>query len=214
MTAKWDVGHGIIFMIAAALGGTQGLAQDDRPQTTDGSLQLVDSRFQALYWRPGASLERYRRIVILDCLVQFRDNWLTDENRGKFSSDKVTSEDMTRIGQVVADEFRGIFTEVLQEDGDYEIVDVAAEDVLVLRPAIANLDIGATAFGPGRASPEASSLSMTLYMEFFDSATSTMIGRVVDARSRPDSNRAAVRQVVSRWARNVRATLEDGTVDW
>ncbi|MDH5277374.1 MAG: DUF3313 domain-containing protein [Gammaproteobacteria bacterium] len=47
------------------------------------------------------------------------------------------------IAANAADEFRKIFTEELQDKGDYQVVDTAAPEVLVLRPAIINLAITA-----------------------------------------------------------------------
>lgn len=202
---------GLILTITVSLWSTLGIAQDGGPpRTTPEGLERTDGRFQALYWRPGATLGQYERIVILDCLVQFSENWLDDQNRGKLSLDRVTDEDMARIGELVAAEFRELFTEALTDDQGYEIVNVAAEDVLLLRPAVVNLDIAAGILGARSASPDVGGLAMTLYLEFYDSATSTLIGRALDARTRPETSRAAVRRVIGRWARDARTTIEAG----
>ena len=119
-------------------------AQADLPATTeDGLTKLESKRIDVLYWRPGASLAPYKRIALLDCLVAFRKDWQEDQNRDRRGTERVTAEDMERIQTLLAEEFRKEFTRELQERGGYEIVDVVGEDVLVLRPAIVNLDVAA-----------------------------------------------------------------------
>ena len=200
----------MILIVSAALCGTQGLAQDDRTKPTDDGLQRVDGRFEVLERRPGSTLEQYKRIVILDCFVEFRENWLRDQNRGKRSFNAVTTEDMARIKKILADEFLAAVTEALEADGAYEIVDVAAADVLVLRPAILQLDVGADVYGSRNQLPDMSSgVAMTLYLELYDSATGVLIGRAVDSEAEPDRDRAATRRILARWARALRDTIDE-----
>ena len=200
----------MILLVSAAAWGTPGLAQDDRTKPTDDGLQRVDGRFDVLDWRPGSTLEQYRRIVILDCFVEFRENWLRDQNRGKRSFNAVTTEDMARIKEILADEFLAAVTEALEADGAYEIVAVAAADVLVLRPAILQLDVGADVYGSRNQLPDMSNgVAMTLYLEFYDSATGVLIGRAVDSEAEPDRDRAATRRILTRWARALRDTIEE-----
>jgi hypothetical protein len=103
----------------------------------------------------------------------------------------------------------------------YVIVDGAAEDVLVLRPAIINLDITAPdTMSPGMTRTfTASAGEMTLYMEFFDSTTSAILGRVVDAEASRDlggvqiSNRvtniAEADRILRKWADIPRQKLDE-----
>jgi len=50
---------------------------------------------------------------------------------------------MEKIKADVAELFREVFTEKLGMDGGYEIVEAAGDDVLLVRPAIIDLDITA-----------------------------------------------------------------------
>ena len=50
---------------------------------------------------------------------------------------------MDRIKKEISSEFQRIFKRELQEEGGYTVVDTGARDVLVLRPAIINLDVSA-----------------------------------------------------------------------
>jgi hypothetical protein len=211
-------------LLLAGVLSSQALAQrKDLPQTTEDGLTLVDSkRIDVLYWREGATLAPYKRIALLDPLVAFRKDWLEDQNRDRRSpSSQVTAEDMERGKQIVAEEFRKIFTEELQKDNGYQIVDVVDHDVLLLRPAIVDLDVAAPDVPqPGRVrSYTTSAGAMTLYMEFFDAATSQLIGRAIDRRAATDTgfmqytnsvtNRAEAERMLRTWARMLREALDD-----
>jgi hypothetical protein len=210
MTRKRRVGFRLILIVAAPLWGKQGLAQDELAEAAADGLELIDSRFSALYWRPGSALAKYGRIVLLDPFVQLRDGWLIDQNRGKLSANSLTDDDVRRVTAALANQFKDVFPAVFEEDGSYEIVNVAAADVLVLRPAILSVDIGADVFGAAAAISETSTLSMTLYLEFFDSVTNTRIGRAFDHVTDPDSDRSAVRRVIRRWGNTTLATISEG----
>ena len=104
----------------------------------------------------------------------------------------VSKADAEKIKQRVADEFKKVFTEELEKAG-YEVADydvkLAEADVLVLRPAIVDLDVTSPdtqSAGMGRTFT-ASAGAMTLYLEFFDSVTSSILGRVVDRKNARDT---------------------------
>jgi hypothetical protein len=210
MTRKWRFWHTMTLIVSAAIASGQAIAQDDTPQTTADGLELVDSPLRAFYLRPGTTLDKYRRIVMLDSFVEFRKNWLRDKNRGKRSFNEITDEDMEYIKETLAGEFREVVTEALQEDGAYEIVGVGAADVLLLRPAVLNLDVGADIYGSRNQLADISTgIAMTLYVELYDSLTNTLIGRSIDSRSRSETDRAAVRRIIRAWADDLRDTLKE-----
>jgi hypothetical protein len=213
----------IALVILAGMVAGQALAQKkDLPQTTEDGLTLVESkRVDVLYWRDGASLAPYKRVALLEPLVAFKKDWMEDQNRDRRGVDnRITAEDMERGKKIVAEEFLKVFTEVLQEGG-YQIVDVVDHDVLLLRPAIVDLDVAApdVQTASRTRSYTASAGSMTLYMEFFDAATSQLIGRVIDRRSATDTgfmqytnsvtNRAEADRMFRSWATQLRNALED-----
>jgi hypothetical protein len=175
----------------------------------DDGLEQIEGRFQALYWAPGKTLEQYKRIVMLDCFVQFRNGWLADESRGKLSNEQVTEVDMMDISETLSAQFNEVFTEVLSEDDGFDFVTAAEHDVLVLRPAIVNLDIGLGVYN-SRASNDISPVKMTLYLEFFDSMSGLQLGRALEIRAEPESNRATVGRIIRRWAEATRETIKHG----
>ena len=198
---------------------------DNLPEVThDGLQRTKSSEVRVAYVRPGATLDQYRRIKLLDCFVAFHKDWQRQYNaEARGAGSKVTAADMERIRQNVADEFRLIFTDVLENEGGYEIVDTNDEDVLLLRPAILDLYIN----GPDLQKPGinytvvASAGRMTLYLELYDSASNEIIARVVDPRSARGAggrqlanrvnNKAEADRILRRWARLLRDHLDDAT---
>jgi hypothetical protein len=174
-------------------------------------LELRPSKSGAIvYVRPGAKFDQYQRVAILDCYVQFAKNWQRDYNTDH-PGRPLTSADVERIRKSLADEFRKIFTEELQKNGGYQVVTGSAPDILILRPAIVNLEVTAPdLMSAGMGTTVVSSPGqMTLYLELWDSATNTILARVmagamgVSPRSQVASrvsNQAAAEEVLHSWA--------------
>ena len=212
----------VCILLAYTLAGGLASAQDDLPEVTDDGLQKVESkRIDTLYWLPGASLAGYERIMILEPFVSFRKNWQRDQNRDRRGASRVDADDMERTRQALAAAFIEQFTRVLEEDDGYEVVDSVGEDVLLLRPAIVNLDVNAPdVMAAGRSDEFITSAGeMTLYLELYDSATSALIGRAIDRREShiPGSirvagsvtNRIEGERMLRQWARILRDALDD-----
>ncbi len=180
------------------------------PEVSPEGLKLVkDTKLAAVYMKEGADFSGYDKVTILDCYVAFKKNWQREKNREHFGS--VSDRDVTRIKSELADEFKKVFSEELTKKGE-EVVTTAASDVLLLRPAIVNLDITA----PDTREPgisytiAASAGQMTLYLELYDSVTSELLARVMDpeemdafgfyAVSNEVTNRAAADRLLKKWA--------------
>jgi hypothetical protein len=124
---------------------------------------------------------------------------------------------MGKMKTELAGMFRDIFSGVLEEGG-YELVNERAEDVLMIKPAIINLDITApdTLANKGGHRYSESAGEMTLYLELYDSATDDLIAKAMDLQTDRQtgyfqwqtrvSNRAAASRILTVWA-NV---LKDG----
>jgi hypothetical protein len=215
----------LVFSVLACwllLAGIPGLAADSPGHTSHEGLKLVKKdRSTELYVRPGASLAQYNRVAILDCPVAFRKNWERDQNDEVMDPiNRVTKKDMDRIKAELSKEFLRIFTRELQDKGGYTVVDTGAEDVLILRPAIINLDVSAPdKMTPGMSETfTASALSMTLYLELYDSVTSQILARYIHADGDREgtvmvanrvTNKAAADRVMTRWADRLRKGLDD-----
>jgi hypothetical protein len=89
----------------------------------------------------------------------------------------------------------------------------------VLRPALINIRVSAPdLMTAGRSTTYVQSAGeMTLYLELWDSATNTILARVVDAQADPQSygqisssvsNRAAADRLMQRWASELHKALD------
>lgn len=207
-----------------ALGLPPGLfAKESLPEVSPEGLQLqknTDAR--AVYLKPGATFDQYHRVAILDCFVEFAKDWQRDYNNNVAGlQGRVSKDDMERIKADVAAEFTRVFTEELQTKGGYQVVDIVAPDVLVLRPAILNLMVTAPDLmtaGMTR-SWVASAGQMTLYLELWDSTNKTILARIMDPQADPGmggmaqvagsvTNKAAADRILREWAVKLRKHLD------
>jgi hypothetical protein len=148
----------------------------------DGLVVVEGSRVHMAYIDPDADFSVFHRVAILDPHVAFRSNWQRDVNRSR--SRNVRASDMERIKEDVAGIFKDVFTEQLEAAG-FEVVNYAGEDVLILRPAIIDLDVTAPDVRTAGRSRTytAGTGAATLYLELFDSLSGAIIGRAADRRA-------------------------------
>lgn len=180
------------------------------PERFDGLVPVKDARVAMAYVDPDADFSVFHRVAILDPYVAFRANWQRDQNRSRTTN--VRASDMDRIKTDVAHEFRQVFIERL-EAGGYDVTTETGDDVLVLRPAIVDLDVTAPDLqSAGRSRTyTATNGAATLYIELIDAHSGDLLGRAADrqvARHRGASmswnnrvvNRSEARRIFGRWA--------------
>ena len=199
-------------------------AKEEPPEVThDGLHRVQDSKAAIGYIKPDADFGAYNRLLILDCHVAFKKNWQRDKNREATTlSQRVKDSDMERIKEDMANLFLEVFVEELDTKGGYEVVDKIGEDVLIIRPAIIDLDITAPDLGrdTGRSRTFTSSAgAATIYIELYDSVTSEILARAVDRKGARDtgwmtwsnrvSNSAEARRILRRWASLLRERLDE-----
>ncbi len=167
---------------------------------------------------PQADFSVFKRVMILEPFVAFRSNWQREQNRRRGRN--INARDMQRIKADVASFFKQILTQRLQFDNGYEVVDEVDYDVLLLRPAIINLDITSPdVAASGRSTNTASAGEATLYIELFDSVSGAIIGRAIDPQiahsaggsvswSNRTMNRAEGRRIFTLWADQLRSFLD------
>jgi hypothetical protein len=207
-----------IFVLCAPVNAKK----QELPEVTEDGLHLVpDSRLAIVYAEPGATLAGYRRVKLLDAYVAFKKNWERDQRSQ--STSRLTSDDIEKIKEGLAREFAVVFTQVL-EDGGYPVVDEVADDVLLLRPAIINLDVAApdSARAGNTRSFVPSAGEMTLYLEAYDSVTSDLIAKAMDRKAdrRNDgyytwantvTNKVAADRILRGWATILLDALNEAT---
>jgi hypothetical protein len=201
---------------------TSALDKTEVPEVTVEGLRLVPGTNDIAYvWAvPGISLSQYKHVYLLEPAVAFRQNWKRDQNRGSPSGLRVTVNDMDRIRAGVKELFLDVFTKEL-EAGGYSLANERAEDVLIVRPAILNLDVNAPDIqrAGARASMATSAGSMTLYMELIDSESDFLLAKAMDPTSDREShmlqwqtgaaNRQAARLLMEPWAKALRNVLDE-----
>lgn len=197
-----------LFLMAAPLG----LQADEHEaeRTWDGLVKLEDTDVHAAFIDPDADFSVFGRVALIRPTVAFRSNWQRDQNRSR--SRNVRASDVERIKEDVADLFMNVFTEQLEAAG-YDVVNYGDEDVLIIRPAVIDLDVTAPdTRSAGRSRTyTASTGAATLFIEMFDSMTGDLIGRAIDRRAARRSggfamqsnrvtNRADARREFRAWA--------------
>lgn len=204
------------FLIAllAALGAALTSAGELPAMSHDGLYLMQDTKVRAVYMKPGADLSEFNEVALAECYVAFRKNWQRDHNRNAIGmTGRVSDKDMKAIRARVADEFRNVFTEVLAADGGHRMVREGGQGVLVIRPAIVNLEVNApdTKSTAMTRTFSASAGQMTLYMELFDGKTGDIIARIIDPQAASNgsffqwqnriTNKADARRIMLRWAK-------------
>lgn len=192
---------------------------DAEPERTFDNLVAVEGAAVNLaFIDPEADFSVFKRVAILEPFVAFRSNWRRDQNRSR--SRNVSTRDMDRIKEDVATQFERVFAERLEAAG-YEVVEVTGDDVLLLRPAIIDLDITApdTRTAGRSRTFTASTGAATLYIQLFDAYSGNIVGRAADRRSvrsgggqiswsNSVTNNADARRMIGRWADTLIAFLD------
>jgi hypothetical protein len=209
-------------LLVLALFGLTGVAaaKDDLPATTPDGLKRVETKdIDAVYIQEGATLEPYQRVYLVECAVAFKKDWEKDYNRSAADlSRRVNDKDMQRIQAAMSKEFEKVFRKALEEGG-YEITTDLASDVLILRPAIINLDPTAPDLQTAGMTYTIveSAGAMTLYMELYDGGTNAKIAMVIDGRADPGgmadranrtTNKAAADRILRQWASRLVKALD------
>lgn len=186
--------------------------------TFDNLVKVKDPKVAMAFIDPEADFSVFKRVAILEPFVAFRSNWQRDQNRSRARN--ITTRDMDRIKEDVATLFERVFTERLEAAG-YEVVDKAGDDVLLLRPAVIDLDITAPdTRTAGRSRTFTTSTgAATLYIQLFDSHSGKIIGRAADRQvvrrsagmmtwSNSVTNTADATRMVGGWADKLVAFLD------
>lgn len=208
-----------LLVLAVAPVTTIAKKKTEIPEYTVEGLKLVpNTKNIALVWaEPGANLEQYERVYLVEPYVAFKKNWKRDQNRGRM---KVSTSDMDRIKIGVKELFMEVFSQELEEGG-YTLANERAEDVLIVKPAIIDLDVNAPdIMSAGRSETYARSAgSMTLYLELYDSETDDLLAKALDAKADRETaymqwqtgpaNRAAAKRMMKPWAEALREGLDE-----
>ena len=198
--------------------GTTMAGLDDLPEVTaDGLHRVPDTKLNLVYADPAADLSGYQRVLLIDAQVSFRKDWKRDINYNKPYS--ISTQDMQDIKANLSALFGEVFTAALTEGG-YTITQEQAEDVLIVRPAIMDLNVSSPKTRTDRTrNITRSAGAMTLYLELRDSVTGDVLVKALDYqydRSEVQAylqdktrNEMAARKMLGNWAEILVSGLDE-----
>jgi hypothetical protein len=166
----------------------------------------------------GVDWDNYTKIVLHTAPVEFRENWVRDQER--IAGSPVREQDVERIRSGVSDQFGKVMYQALSRQGGYEMTAESGPGVLRFSPRIVDLDI----LAPGRmhrSMVEASVNyrgSMTIELVIHDSESGELLAAAWQRQSDPHegdvdtasvSNTLAFRRMMQNWAGWLLAHLEE-----
>ena len=191
------------------------------PDTThDGLERILKSKVDLAYAKPGVDFSGYSKFLVLDSYVAFKKGW--EKNYRDINRRHLSTADLEKMKTGIAELFNEVLVEELQKDEGYEIVSEPAEDVLILRPSIVNIEVTAPASrSAGRSYTFSSSAGdATLQMDVYDSLSGEILARGIDRQeaghpgdfvtwSNGMSNRSAAKRIFKKWSRILRKRLDN-----
>lgn len=177
---------------------TAGIAAAAVPDVTPEGLTLIKgAKADVVYLRSGVSFTGYTKLMLIEPTIAFRKDWQKDtkrnEARGWVTDDEMAG--MIAMGKKILVEE---FAKTLMAAG-YTFVQTPGPDVLMLRPAIQELDIPApdpsNQIGSYNRVYAEQSGEATLAVELYDSVTGQLLARAYDRTSgdNPAFNRRSER---------------------
>jgi hypothetical protein len=196
-----------------------GVQSTDAPEISFDGLHLdPDSDVALMYVKPDADFSVYEEFIMLEAYVAFKKNWQRDT---KVAGRRVSNKDMEKIKVEAAELLHESFKKELDEVGGYKFVDNSGDKVMILRPALIDLDITAPDIPvAGRVTNYvASAGAATLFLELYDSVSGEILARLVDRRRMQDygharwansvTNRADATRMFKRWASLLRQGMDE-----
>jgi len=184
----------------------------DVPQELDGLKLVHNTSERQVYVRPGVNFKQFDKAFVVDVFVQFQKNWLRQHNEQDVFL--MNQKEVLEIKQKVGAEFMKRFPAQLEKHGLGLVTrSQPGPNVVVIRPAIVNLEVNA----PNPMAQEnqgetfmASAGQATLFAELYDSVSSQLIARILAAGVDEDfggfmpasgvTNKAAEDRIIDRWA--------------
>lgn len=158
----------------------------------------------------GVDWGRYTKIQLDRATVEFRENWLSDQQ--KTNRSPIRTADVEPIKSEMSDLLDKVLTRALPDMGGYTLTTESGPDVLRFTPRIAKLDVYAPGLVQGYVGHVLidSKGSMVLVMDISDSISGTLLasawqpqvdnGKGFTDSANVGSNRSAFGQMMRRWS--------------
>jgi hypothetical protein len=215
-------------VVVALAGSGVALAREPTPDTWDGMPRVKRPGLDAVYLREGASLAKYKKVLLDPVEVSFDKNWNakwkgTGSNIYGGTEGRVDAEAIrTDLSKLARDATK----RELEKRGGYPLVDDVGPDVLRVHARIVDLYINAPdTMTPGKHTYVVNAGEMTLVADLFDSETNTLIGHVIDRERGQElgpfdlqianrvTNTAEADRILSMWADRLRKALDTARAD-
>ncbi len=158
--------------------------QGQQPAATQDGLKLVSStETSTLYEKPDVDFSTYKAVMLADTRVAFKKFWRSD--RTVHASPMAIRTTKENLAKYMNEELQKTLTAA-----GYKVVTEPANDVLLIQPAIVNLDIEAIDDLKASVSLTYSQTpgEMTVSLRLFDSVTNDLLSSYVDTESGQDYN--------------------------
>ena len=211
--------HASKFLVALGLAASlaSGCAADPPPDetTADGLVRVVSRSVGGVYRAPDSTFIQYQRVILEPPSISFAEDWAE-------MHPKVGPAEIARIRAESVHMFRDEFAREFVKRGSYKFADEPAPDVLLIVPAIEELNIMAPEAGDGpgeRTYLTMRPVTMKVTGDIRDAVTGKVVGRVITfhpAEQNPNSelrlaNRSAnaqeQRRVFAEWSLLVHEAL-------
>lgn len=203
-----------ILLVGASL--LTGCAADRPPDeiTPDGLVRVPSRASGGVYRAPDATFLQYRRIILEPPSVSFTKTWAEQHP-------DVSAAELARMRAESVQMFRDEFAREFVKRGPYQFAEDPAPDVLLVVPAIEELNIAAPEVANASTTRTYTTgpVSMKITGDLRDALTGQVVGRVITYAPQERyafnelriANRATnaheQRQVFAKWARLVREAL-------
>jgi hypothetical protein len=198
--------------------GRQDFLKDENIDPFAGLSMIEQTRNSEVRARRDVDWNVYSAILLQDATVEFRQNWLRDQNRhDKF---RVTSSDMRKVAKGLSEQFRLVTGDQLFNQGRFLQSNSSGKHVLIIKPAIVELNVSAPDTSRISSSRQLtdSSTSMTVEAELYDSESGVLLAAFTDRLEDPhrgllrnstgNSNRADSKRLLQQWAAELMHKLD------
>ncbi|GLX85974.1 hypothetical protein tloyanaT_22260 [Thalassotalea loyana] len=153
-------------------------------KTDDGLTEVKSGNFSVAYIREGYDFSQFTKVKFVEPHVKMKKNWRRDYNRSQKSLASRASESDV---EGIVDNVKGVYRDVLETEFSkmgMPVVQESGADVLILLPALINLDI----FQPdlnnasGSKNQIKQSGSATVYFELYNSATGEVLAKMAETK--------------------------------
>ena len=162
----------------------------------DGLVAVHTWNLDQLYLRPGTDLAAYRKVMIDPVQVAFRKDWNQSEQDYRGKTRRLLPNDVQAITDDIVAGMQSNVAEAFRARG-YEIVAAPGPGVLRLTPSATELYVNAgdeTPPGMTRLFTKDAG-EATLVLEVRDSVSGSVLARVVDHRTAPESKGTQIRDL-------------------